>query len=569
MTDISTSNTTSFESYGLSEPLLKAIRDLNFEKPSEIQSQTIPLMLKGHHVIGLAQTGTGKTAAFALPLLQKLDAATRGTQILILTPTRELAIQVGDQIEKLGKYLKATEISILCGGQEYRKQLKQLKDGAKIVVGTPGRVLDHIRRKSLRLDEVSSFILDEADEMLRMGFIEDVETVLKALSDNVQLALFSATMPAPIRKIANNYLKDAITVEIRKETATVKSIHQKFLFASNKEKPAAMLRVLAIEETQGVIIFMRTKTATEDMSQYLQQYGYRAMALHGDVSQSIRERITSQFRQGLIDVLVATDVAARGLDVERVSHVINYDVPFDCETYVHRIGRTGRAGRSGISILFITPSESRTLQRIEKHTRQQIEKMQIPNDEQILQASKKQLFEKISKRLEHKAQGDYQSLLQEFMEQSDASPLEVASALAIYLHKDEDWSKTIKLPSASAPKEDRNHNRQDRQSRFDSPRQSRFESSKKGKVRKVQFEDKGPQEVFRLDVGKMHGVKPANIIGAIANESGIQGKHISGLKIYQKYSTVQLPKDLPKDLFQDITKIWVCGRQLNISRVKS
>lgn len=362
-----------FADLNLSETLLKALEEMKFKTPSPIQAKTIPLLLQGCDVIAQAQTGTGKTAAFALPILQRLSVKSPATQALILAPTRELAIQVAEQFELLSAHQNIT-VSVLCGGQDYRRQLKQLREGAQVVVGTPGRILDHIERGTLQLDQLSTFILDEADEMLRMGFIEDVEAILAKLPAAKQMALFSATMPYRIRQIANSYLNEPVSVEIRAETATVKSIEQRFLFASGAQKPDALLRVLAVEDYQGVIVFVRTKSSTEEVAEILQQQGYRAMAIHGDITQALRERIIAQFRQGAIDILVATDVAARGLDVERVTHVINYDIPHDCETYVHRIGRTGRAGRSGVTVLFVTPKESRILNLIERHTRQRIEK---------------------------------------------------------------------------------------------------------------------------------------------------------------------------------------------------
>ena len=370
-----TQELTSFTDLNLSEALLRALADLKFETPSPIQAQTIPLLLDGRDLIGQAQTGTGKTAAFALPILQRLVPHQMGTQALILAPTRELAIQVAAHFEALSVHQKGTQVTVLCGGQDYRPQLKKLRDGAQIVVGTPGRILDHIERGTLKLDTLSTFVLDEADEMLRMGFIEDVEMILSKLPEMKQIALFSATMPPRIRQIANRYLNDPVSIEIRMETATVKSIEQKFLFSSQGQKPDALLRILAVEASQGVIVFVRTKTGTEEVAELLQQHGHRAMAIHGDITQSLRERVITQFKQGAIDILVATDVAARGLDVDRVTHVINYDMAHDCETYVHRIGRTGRAGRSGVTILFATPKESRMLHTIERHTRQRIEKI--------------------------------------------------------------------------------------------------------------------------------------------------------------------------------------------------
>jgi ATP-dependent RNA helicase DeaD len=553
----------SFAPLNLSDSLLKALEEMKFKTPSPIQAQTIPLLLQGRDVIAQAQTGTGKTAAFALPILQRLSLKSQATQALILAPTRELAIQVAEQFEALSAHMRVS-VSVLCGGQEYRRQLKQLKDGAQIVVGTPGRILDHIDRGTLQLDQLSTFVLDEADEMLRMGFIEDVEMILSKLPAERQMALFSATMPYRIRQIANSYLKEPESVEIRAETATVKSIEQRFLFASNVQKPDALLRVLAVEEYQGVIVFVRTKSSTEEVAELLQQQGYRAMAIHGDITQTLRERVIAQFRQGAIDVLVATDVAARGLDVERVTHVINYDVPHDCETYVHRIGRTGRAGRSGVTILFVTPKESRILNTIERHTRQRIEKIIVPNDHQIKLAKQQRFMANIKARLEHEHLPAYQRIIEEFLKENEASASDVAAALALLLNQDKPWQ--VDLPKPARPAKEARV-RGDRDVGFKSGRSERNGrgANERSKGDRKNFRDDHPQELFRLDVGRVHGVKPGNIVGAIANEAGLQSRFITGLKIHDDHSTVRLPQGMSKQVFQDLNNAWVCGRQLKLT----
>ncbi|WP_347252305.1 DEAD/DEAH box helicase [Legionella sp.] len=543
-----------FADLNLSETLLKALEEMKFKTPSPIQAKTIPLLLQGCDVIAQAQTGTGKTAAFALPILQRLSVKSPATQALILAPTRELAIQVAEQFELLSAHQNIT-VSVLCGGQDYRRQLKQLREGAQVVVGTPGRILDHIERGTLQLDQLSTFILDEADEMLRMGFIEDVEAILAKLPAAKQMALFSATMPYRIRQIANSYLNEPVSVEIRAETATVKSIEQRFLFASGAQKPDALLRVLAVEDYQGVIVFVRTKSSTEEVAEILQQQGYRAMAIHGDITQALRERIIAQFRQGAIDILVATDVAARGLDVERVTHVINYDIPHDCETYVHRIGRTGRAGRSGVTVLFVTPKESRILNLIERHTRQRIEKIAVPNDHMIQVARQQRFMTNISSRLQHENLPAYRRIIEEFIKQNESSAVDVAAALALMLNQDKPWQQDLPKLSRSTAKEPR--------ASRDEARASRGASERKGD--KKHFRDDYPQELFRIDVGRVHGVKPGNIVGAIANEAGLQSRYITGLKIHDDHSTVRLPKGMPKEVFQGLNKAWVCGRQLKLT----
>jgi ATP-dependent RNA helicase DeaD len=569
-----TQELTRFADLNLSEVLLKALTDMNFETPSPVQAQTIPYLLEGRDVIGQAQTGTGKTAAFALPILQKLNVKSPVTQALIIAPTRELAIQVASQFDVLSKHQKGTTVSVLCGGQDYSRQLKQLREGAQIVVGTPGRILDHIERGTLKLDKLSTFVIDEADEMLRMGFIEDVEMILSKLPSEKQIALFSATMPTRIRQIANSYLTDPVSIQIRSETATVKAIEQRFLFASPVQKPDALLRVLAVEEAQGVIVFVRTKTSSEEVAEILQQQGHRAMAIHGDITQTLRERIIAQFRQGAIDILVATDVAARGLDVERVTHVINYDVPHDCETYVHRIGRTGRAGRSGVTILFVTPRESRILSTIERHTRQRIEKVVVPNDYMIQQARQQRFMADIQNRLQHEHLPSYRKIIEDFLKQNpEASALDAAAALALLLNKDLPWHRELPTckQAARPARESRGGERQgDFKSSKGSYDRNRGESRDRKPFRDDHSQksyDDSAQMLFRLDVGRVHGVKPGNIVGAIANEAGLQSRHITGLKIHDDHSTVKLPKGLSNEVFQGLNKAWVCGRQLKLTAI--
>jgi ATP-dependent RNA helicase DeaD len=546
-----------FNTFELSPLLLKALDEMGFKTPSPIQQQTIPLLINEHDLIGQAQTGTGKTAAFSLPILNGLNLADMHPQALILAPTRELAIQVAEHIETLGKYCKGLRVSILCGGQDYRPQLKTLREGAHIVVGTPGRILDHLERKTLQLSRLKTFVLDEADEMLRMGFIEDVETILTQLPEKRQMALFSATMPDRIRQIANRYLKDPQSVEIRGETATVKCVEQRFLFASQGEKSNALRRILAIEDFQGVIVFVRTKSSTEEVAEVLQQQGLRAMAIHGDLTQSLRERIISQFKQGAIDVLVATDVAARGLDVDRVTHVINYDMAHDCETYVHRIGRTGRAGRSGVAILFVSPRESRTLSMLERHTRQRIQKIDIPNDHAIQLAMQRQFMSHILSRLAHANLPSYRSLIETFMtENPEVSPIDVAAALALWMKKDKPWRTDLPKLNVERPSSPKLSRTKDMNVKYNRKAAS--------EVPRSFIREDDAQDQYRLDVGRIHGVKPGNIVGAIANESGLAGRQIKGLKINEDHSIVFLPKGLSKEALLGLNRAWVCGRQLKI-----
>lgn len=571
-----TNAVTTFAELNLSSELLQSLADLQFIQPSPVQAQTIPWLIEGRDVIGQAQTGTGKTAAFALPILDRLQAKSKVTQALILAPTRELAIQVADQISALSARQPGTEVAVLCGGQDYRRQLQQLRSGAQVVVGTPGRILDHIQRGTLDLSKLRTFVLDEADEMLRMGFIEDVESILAKLPDTKQIALFSATMPSRIRQIANRYLTDPVSVEIREATATVAAIEQRFLFASVGQKPDALSRILAVEDAQGVIVFVRTKSATEEVATGLQQQGYRAMAIHGDITQALRERIIAQFRQGAIDVLVATDVAARGLDVERVTHVINYDVPHDCETYVHRIGRTGRAGRSGVTILFVTPKESRILNLIERHTRQRIEKISVPDNQQIAMAKEQRLMNQVSQRLNHEHLASYRAAIETYLKQHpEIHPQDVAAALALILNQDKPLKGDRPEFREARAQESRAQSPRTRRddfrlvSRTASKEQMRDDFGKRAKFKKSFEFDAGRQTIYRLDVGRIHGVKPGNIVGAIANEAGLPSRQITGLKIHDDYSTVCLPHDLSQEHVQCLNKAWVCGRQLKPTALRA
>lgn len=554
---------TSFAALNLSDDLLKALEILKFETPSPVQAETIPVFLAGRDLIAQAQTGTGKTAAFGLPILQTLNTSLPSTQVLVIAPTRELAIQVASQIEALSTHKKGVTFAVLCGGQDYSRQLKQLREGAQIVVGTPGRILDHMERGTLKLAHLTTFVIDEADEMLRMGFIEDVEMMLSKLPEKRQIALFSATMPTRIRQIANSYLKDPVSIQIRSETATIELVEQRFLFASAPQKPDALIRILALEAFQAVIVFVRTKVFSEDVAEILQKNGFRAVAIHGDITQALRERIISQFRQGAIDILVATDVAARGLDVDRVTHVINYDVPHDCETYVHRIGRTGRAGRGGVAILFVTPRESRILTTIERHTRQRIEKVIIPNDYMIQTAKEKRFIADIAVRLQHEALPSHRNIMETFLKaHPDVNPIDLAASLALLLNKDKPWKteipqQQIKIATRSA--------KESYEPSFASSKHSRG-----GEKKPLREEAQTAQQtLYRIDVGRVHGVKPGNIVGAIANEAGLQSRHITGLKIHDDYSTVRLPKGMPKESFLGLNKAWVCGRQLKLTAINS
>ncbi len=552
-----------FTDLQLSDATLKALHeDLGFIHPSPIQQKTIPWLLEGRDLIGQAQTGTGKTAAFAIPALERLDSMQKTPQVLVLAPTRELAIQVAHHFEVLSKHRRHTKIVVLCGGQDYRPQLKALREGTEIVVGTPGRILDHLDRGSLHLGDLRTLVLDEADEMMRMGFIEDVETILSKLPHQKQIALFSATMPHRIRQIANRYLDNPVSIEIAADTATVKTTEQRFIFATQAQKQDALLRILATEEAQGVIVFTRTKSSTDEIATLLQQHQHRAMAIHGDITQALRERVISQFKQGAIDILVATDVAARGLDVDRVTHVINYDMAHDSETYVHRIGRTGRAGRSGVAILFVTPKESRMLTILERHTRQRIVKASVPTDAMVSQAKQQRFITNIQARFNHQYFNEYKHIVAQYIEQENVSPVDVAAALALMVHQDKPWTPEFKAQRVVS--DDKRHDRRDKSKALTRQVPNKRKSDDRMERGSNQY-GSSSEETFRIDVGRVHGVKPGNIVGAIANEAGLNSRFITGLRINDDHSTVRLPSGLPKEVFNGLCKAWVCGRQLKLT----
>lgn len=542
----------SFRDLALSEPVLKALDSVGYETPSPIQAQMIPHILEGKDVIGQAQTGTGKTAAFALPLLSKIDLTQKQPQVLILAPTRELAIQVAEAFQRYASQLKGFHVLPIYGGQDYSIQLRQLKRGTHVVVGTPGRVMDHMRRGTLKLNALRCLILDEADEMLQMGFIDDIEWILEQTPQQRQIALFSATMPQTIRKIAKKHLQNPQEVTIKVKTATAPNIHQRYWFVSGLHKLDALTRMLEVETFDGMIIFVRTKTATVELAEKLEARGYSAAAINGDLSQALRERTIENLKKGRIDILIATDVAARGLDVERISHVINYDIPHDTEAYIHRIGRTGRAGRTGDAILFVSPREKRLLGNIERATKQKVEEMQLPSTEIINNTRISRFKQRINDTLNAEELSFYTQLIEQYQHEHDIPAMEIAAALAHLVQGD--TPLLLKHPPKRAPRPDNksNANKSHRGERKTERRRSRKETGV-------------DMELFRIEVGHSHGVKPGNIVGAIANEAGIEGQHIASIRIEENYSTVELPSGMPKELFQSLKKIRVVGQALKIS----
>ncbi len=548
-----------FTDLELSAPVLKAIQSVGYEVPSPIQAAAIPVLLAGGDILGMAQTGTGKTAAFALPLLSKLDLSQSDPQILVLAPTRELAIQVAEAFQKYAAELPGFHVLPIYGGQDMTSQLRQLKRGVHVVVGTPGRVMDHLRRGSLNLTNLKSLVLDEADEMLRMGFIDDVEWILEHTPETRQTALFSATMPREIRKVCDNYLRDAKEIKIASTQSTGDNIEQVYWMVSGTNKLDALTRILEVEPFEGMIIFVRTKTATVELAEKLEARGYSAAALNGDMNQQLRERAIDRLKTGKLDIVIATDVAARGIDVERVSHVVNYDIPYDSEAYVHRIGRTGRAGRSGKAILFVAPREKRLLYTIEKATRKPITLMELPSGATVTKHRIDQFTQRISEALKETDLSFFNDLLAEFSHANDVAPEEIASALAYLLQKDRPLQ--VKFTDVKPERTERRErderggrsergDRGDRGGREDRPRRERSDEN---------------MERYRIEVGRNHDARPGDIVGAIANEAGIESRFIGHIKLFDEFSTVDLPAGMPKEVLAHLKKVRVRNRNLEIT----
>ncbi|MET0549344.1 MAG: DEAD/DEAH box helicase [Xanthomonas sp.] len=585
---------------------MRALSDVGYESPSPIQAATIPALLTGRDLLGQAQTGTGKTAAFALPILSRLDFAQRKPQALVLAPTRELAIQVAEAFHRYAAAIPGFQVLPVYGGQPYVQQLSALKRGVHVVVGTPGRVIDHLDRGTLDLSELKTLVLDEADEMLRMGFIDDVEAVLKKLPDSRQVALFSATMPSAIKRIAQTYLNDPAEVIIASKTTTSANIRQRYWAVSGLHKLDALTRILEVEPFDAMIIFARTKAGTDELAQKLQARGLAAAAINGDIQQAQRERVIQQLKDGKLDVLVATDVAARGLDVERISHVLNYDIPYDTESYVHRIGRTGRAGRSGEAILFVSPRERGMLRAIERATRQPIEEMQLPSVDAVNDQRVTRFMEKISETIASGGIDMYRDLLQKFEAEKNVPMVEVAAALARLLQGD---TPLLLAPDRPRAPQGERFERRERPERGERPDRPRFEPKFEREPRAPRRDDgerparpapaargedfdyhrdvgsfeaprrdkppKAPRgtpevgmETYRIEVGHQHGVKPANIVGAIANEAGLESKYIGRIDIHDDHSVLDLPADMPRELLTHLKKVWVSGQQLQMRKLE-
>ena len=570
-----------FASLGISAPVLKAVQQLGYEQPSPVQEASIPILLEGKNLLGTAQTGTGKTAAFALPFLSKLDEKQKSPQILVLTPTRELAIQVAEAFQSYAKHIKGFHVLPIYGGADIGGQLRGLQRGAQVVVGTPGRMLDHLRRRSLDLSQIKGLILDEADEMLRMGFIDDVETILAKTPPECQRALFSATMPPAIKRVADKYLGDAEVVSIQNKTKTVERIAQSHLMVKGHQKMDALTRILDVEQFDGMIIFVRTKSSTLEIAEKLEARGFSSAALNGDLTQTLRERTINRLKKGQLDIVVATDVAARGLDVERISHVINYDVPYDNESYVHRIGRTGRAGREGKAIMFVTQKEIRMLRSIEKSTRQPITSFNLPSNEEVSGQRISQFKEQLVGMCKSTKLDKFHSLVKEVAAENEIDMVLLAAALAFEAQKERPlFPKMVAIDTPRASASDRSERkpreRSERPGRNErNERPDRSDRSQRPDRAPKPSRDKGPtvdgegNEVamitYRIEVGRNDDVSPKNIVGAIANEAEIDAQFIGHIKLHDDYSTVDLPEGMPKELFDHLYKVRVCQKPLKIS----
>jgi len=550
-TETNAADEPTFADLGLDDRLLKGLRDLGYEHPSPIQAATIPALLEGRHVVGLAQTGTGKTAAFALPILAQLDAKQKSPQALVLAPTRELALQVCEAFERYASHLRGVHVLPVYGGQGYGVQLSALRRGVQVVVGTPGRIMDHLDKGTLDLSELRFLVLDEADEMLKMGFAEDVETILADTPDDKQVALFSATMPASIRRISQKYLTEPVEVTVKARTTTAPNITQRYLIVSYPQKVDALTRILEVENFEAMIVFVRTKNETETLAERLRARGFSAAAINGDVAQNQRERTVEQLKSGKLDILVATDVAARGLDVERISHVVNFDIPTDTESYVHRIGRTGRAGRSGDAISFVTPRERHLLKAIEKATRQSLTEMRMPTVEDINATRLTRFDDAITSALSSDRIEFFRDVVGHYVNEYDVPEGEVAAALAIVLHGDEPMLLEPEPPRVARPE-----------------RAARREGAEggPGRDRGGRRTPSGPYATYRINVGKRHKVLPRQIVGALANEGGLGREDFGHIDIRGDFSLVELPAELPGDAWKRLRGTRISGRLIDLSR---
>ena len=562
---VTESRPTAFADLGLSAEVLAAVNAVGYESPSPIQAATVPVLLAGHDMLGQAQTGTGKTAAFALPILSRITIRQGPPQGLVLVPTRELAIQVAEAFQRYASQMRGFHVLPIYGGQSYTPQLMSLKRGAHVVVGTPGRVMDHIKRGTLDLGGISVLVLDEADEMLQMGFVDDIEWILEQTPVTRQVALFSATMPAPIRRIAQKHLREPVEVTIKSKTTTAPNTRQRYWIVSGVHKLDALTRILEAEPFDAMLVFARTKLATVELAERLEARGFAAAALNGDMQQKERERTVARLKNGQLDILVATDVAARGLDVERIGHVINYDVPYDTESYVHRIGRTGRAGRKGEAILFITPRERNMLRYIERATRQPLEPMDLPTIADVNEQRIARFRQRITEAMAAGQAEPFRSLIEEYEREQNVPAIEIAAALASLLQGDSPLLLRDRREGGDAtPDEPAGRPPAARRSTKGEAHRPAKEYCARGASTRLADEE---AQTYRLEVGYVHRVKPGNIVGAIANVAGLDGQQIGHVDIREDHTYVGLPRGLPKAILGELKKTRVAGQLLRLSEV--
>jgi len=530
-----------FEDLGITPNLLPALADLGYETPSAIQAQSIPPLLAGEDLLAQAQTGTGKTAAFALPILTRLNLDLTAPQVLILAPTRELAIQVAEAFQSYAKHIKGFHVLPIYGGQDFRIQLKALKRGVHVIVGTPGRVMDHMRRGTLPTNNLKTLVLDEADEMLNMGFVEDIEWILQQIPEKPQTALFSATMPASIVRISKQYLHNATKVQIQTKTSTVDTIDQNYILVAQHHKLEALTRFLEVEEFDAILIFTRTKTGSAELASKLEARGYAAAAMNGDMAQALRERVIGRLKRKTLDIIVATEVAARGLDLDRLSHVINYDIPADTESYVHRIGRTGRAGRKGKALLFVTPREQRMLRDIERATKQRITAIEPPSASQVSKKRAKDFTAQVLQTLASNDLDDHRVLIESIVHDHEVSELDVAAALASLAQKEKPIYVKDEIPLAVSPRDrDRGGHQRGRDARGRDPRGNRNPHGNRRSSRSRDTSFEAGMTRCRIEVGYEHGLQPGEVVGVIAKKADISSKHLGKIQIFDSHSWVDV-----------------------------
>lgn len=552
---------TTFADLGLKAPILEALTDLGYEKPSPIQAECIPHLLGGRDVLGMAQTGSGKTAAFSLPLLNNLDPELKAPQILVLAPTRELAVQVAEAMTDFSKHMRGVNVVALYGGQRYDVQLRALRQGPQIVVGTPGRLLDHLKRGTLDLSKLSGLVLDEADEMLRMGFIEDVETIMAQIPEGHQTALFSATMPEAIRRITRRFMKEPQEVRIQSSVTTRPDISQSYWTVWGMRKNEALVRFLEAEDFDAAIIFVRTKNATLEVAEALERSGYNSAALNGDMNQALREQTLERLKDGRLDILIATDVAARGLDVERISLVVNYDIPMDSESYVHRIGRTGRAGRAGRALLFVENRERRLLRNIERTMKLTIPEVELPNAELLGKRRLEKFAAKVQQQLESSDLDQYRALLAKIQPSAEGEELDLETLAAALLKMAQGERPLILPPDAPMRPKREFRDRDDRGPRDRNDRGPRGDREERPRRER---RDVGDMQLYRIEVGRDDGVEVRHIVGAIANEGDISSRYIGNIKLFASHSTIELPKGMPGEVLQHFTRTRILNKPMNM-----